>query len=72
MDHQKHPLRRYREENELTQEALGERLGVTGMTIYRWENGSRLPQRSQWATITARTGINPVQFIPFVKTGAAA
>lgn len=32
-----------RKENGLTQEALGEQLGVTNKTISRWETGSYLP-----------------------------
>ncbi|MBQ9659156.1 MAG: helix-turn-helix transcriptional regulator [Clostridia bacterium] len=32
-----------RNENNLTQEALGEKLGVTNKTISRWENGHYLP-----------------------------
>lgn len=32
-----------RKENRLTQEQLGERLGVTNKTVSRWENGNYLP-----------------------------
>ena len=32
-----------RNEKNITQEALGERLGVTNKTISRWENGHYLP-----------------------------
>lgn len=32
-----------RHENKLTQEELGEKLGVTNKTISRWENGNYLP-----------------------------
>lgn len=29
-----------RKENGMTQERLGEKLGVTNKTVFRWENGS--------------------------------
>ena len=32
-----------RRKNVLTQEALGEKLGVTNKTISRWENGNYMP-----------------------------
>ncbi len=67
-----HPLRRYRDEHNLTQKALGERLGVTGATILRWENGERLPRRGQWALIILKTGIEPGEFIPHLKTGVTS
>ncbi len=67
-----HPLRQYREENNLSQEALGVKLGVTGMTIYRWETGDRLPQRGNWPRITKKTGLDPADFMPFAKSSAGA
>lgn len=36
-----HPLKRFRDENGLTQEDLGRVLGVHGVTISRWETGER-------------------------------
>ena len=36
-------IAKLRNENNLTQEALGEKLGVTNKTISRWENGHYLP-----------------------------
>jgi len=36
-------IAKLRREAELTQEALGERLGVTNKTISRWENGNYMP-----------------------------
>ncbi len=53
----KHPLRQYREENNLSQEALGEKLGVTGMTVHRWESGRRLPHMRLWSSIWNETGV---------------
>lgn len=36
-------LRDLRKENNMTQEQLGERIGVTNKTVSRWETGSYLP-----------------------------
>ena len=36
-------LAELRKEQGLTQEALGEKLGVTNKTVSRWENGNYLP-----------------------------
>ena len=36
-------LAQLRKERELTQEQLGEKLGVTNKTVSRWENGNYLP-----------------------------
>ena len=36
-----HPLKTYRQEQGLTQEALAGRIGVTRATVNRWENGRR-------------------------------
>ena len=45
-------LRRYRDEQDLTQEELGELLGVEGKTVSAWENGQR-PGRRHARTICA-------------------
>ena len=36
-------LAELRKEQGLTQEALGEKIGVTNKTVSRWENGNYLP-----------------------------
>jgi transcriptional regulator with XRE-family HTH domain len=64
---EKHPLRAYRESRGLSQEALAAELGVTGMTIYRWEKGRRIPQRKDWSRIRLVTGINPAEFAAFAE-----
>ena len=50
-------LRQRRDELELTQEALGEMVGVDGMTVSRWERGESLPQRRFWPKLTQLTGL---------------
>ena len=36
-------LKQLRNENNMTQEQLGERIGVTNKTVSRWENGNYMP-----------------------------
>lgn len=36
-------IRRFRKKNDLTQEVLAERLGVTYQSVSRWENGTTYP-----------------------------
>ena len=36
-------IRTFRKKNDLTQEALADRLGVTYQSVSRWENGSTYP-----------------------------
>ncbi|MBP3370431.1 MAG: helix-turn-helix transcriptional regulator, partial [Clostridia bacterium] len=36
-------IRNFRKKNDLTQEALADRLGVTYQSISRWENGTTYP-----------------------------
>lgn len=61
-----HPLRQFRKARGLSQEALARELGVSVLTVYRWERGS-MPRRKDWRRIREATGINPEQFV-----GAAA
>lgn len=50
-------LRERRDELSLTQEELGEKVGVDGMTVSRWERGESLPQRRFWAKLSKVTGL---------------
>ena len=52
-----HPLRDYRQSQKMTQQALGEKLGVTGQTIWRWETGSRKVAVKLLPKISTITGI---------------
>ncbi len=38
-------IKAYREKHELSQEDLARMLGVTAMTVHRWENGKSKPHR---------------------------
>lgn len=54
-----HPFVEYRAAQvpPLTQDDLGSRIGVDGMTISRWERGESLPQKRHWSKIEDVTGI---------------
>jgi transcriptional regulator with XRE-family HTH domain len=56
-----HPLASWRRANRLTQDALGDLLGVEAMTVSRWENGSSLPRTKLWPKIREVTGVTPEQ-----------
>jgi len=66
-----HPLATFRAEQAWTQDELGDRIGVDGMTISRWERRESLPQRRHWPKIEKITGIPPAEIIS-AFTGKAA
>lgn len=47
-----------RREAGLTQEALGEKLGVTNKTVSRWETGSYLPDIETFCLLSQRFGVS--------------
>lgn len=50
-------LRDYRTERGLTQEALAGDLGVTSITLSRWETGARRIAQSKLSEVSEKTGI---------------
>lgn len=50
-------LKSYREMRGLTQEALAERLGVSSITVSRWETGARKINRELLTSVSEKTGI---------------
>ena len=58
------PLRTYRQSQEpkLSQAALADRLGVTRLTVTRWESGSRKIDPDLVPLVAERTGI-PAKFL---------
>lgn len=58
-----HPLRRWREERGLTQEGVGDLIGVSFVYISRWERGVFLPHRKYWEKIEGATGLSIAQFM---------
>lgn len=59
-----HPLKTYREANGLTQEALGKELGVTDVTISRWETGARRIDDDLLPKVAEKTGIPKTELRP--------
>jgi len=59
------PLRRLREQANLTQEQLSVRLGVSTSTLRRWENGDVEPAmtREQWTVFCELLGV-PFEQLP--------
>lgn len=62
-----HPLRIWREDQGLSQEALGDKLGVDEMTVSRWERRDTEPQKRQWERIEEVTGLSRARFLGFVE-----
>jgi len=52
-----HPLRAYRARHGLSQHALARALGVTNITISRWENGARRIDDRLLGKVAQTTGI---------------
>jgi len=67
-----HPLRQYRISRGVTQEALGKELGVTAMTIWRWENRKQGPRRRDIPHIIEKTGLSPAEVLGYEKMPEAA
>jgi len=59
MSEAQHPLVQFRESRSprMSQDALGEALGVDGMTVYRWEKRMSVPRERLWTPIESITGI---------------
>jgi len=53
-----HPLAKFRAAQNLTQEDLAKQLQVAPHTIWRWENGKRLPRAPDARRISKLTGIS--------------
>lgn len=51
-------LKRYRKRHRLTQADLGRKLGVSHVTITRWENGRRSPRHTQLLEISKLLGLS--------------
>lgn len=52
-----HPLKAYRDHRGQTQDALAKELGVSSITVSRWETGMRKIDRKKLSDISQRTGI---------------
>ena len=65
-------LRDYRTTNGLTQSELGQKLGVSAETIYRWENGKRAPSLAGLQRIAKKTGISVQKLVAAPESAGAA
>ncbi len=61
-----HPLKAFRDSHDppLTQEQLAERLGVSKVSVSRWETGERKPEPELLPAISAETGVSAAQLRP--------
>lgn len=66
---EKHPLKAWRDNQGLSQEAAAEKLRVKPMTVSRWERGNHLPNKKHWPKIEETTGIAPSVLVEHVKAG---
>lgn len=64
-----HPLRQWRADKALKQEAAAQLLGIKTPTLSRYETGARTPSLTQAAKLSEKTGI-PLD--RFVKASEAA
>jgi transcriptional regulator with XRE-family HTH domain len=69
----KHPLEAYRTSHEMSRAKLAKLLGVSPVTLFRWEKGDRQPNPTKLADITEKTGIPAKELRPDLveKLGAA-
>lgn len=61
-----HPLRAFREAQDppLSQEQLAALLGVSRVTVTRWESGARKPEPEELPAISKKTGIPAAKLRP--------
>ena len=55
-----HPLRKWRLANKKNRDDLAAVLGVSGVTVWRWEVRRQFPDRKYWKAIERFTGISNV------------
>jgi transcriptional regulator with XRE-family HTH domain len=61
---QAHPLKVYRKTRKLTQTMLAQELGVTSISVSRWETGSRKIDLDLLSEIAKKTGIPKLKLRP--------
>ena len=59
-----HPLKRYRDSRGLTQDALAKELGVTSISVSRWETGARKIDDDLVVHVSEKTGIAAADLRP--------
>lgn len=53
-------IRGYRIRHNLSKKALAQKLGVTRMEIFRWENGDNIPGKEAMKILEEKKIINPI------------
>lgn len=71
MDTDARPLQTYRKQNQLTLIGLAEMLGVSKVTVFRWETGAFLIPVSKLNKVSEITGIPREQLRPDIFGKAA-
>ena len=61
-------IRSHRQNIGMTQKQLAESVGVTDVTISRWESGQRDPVWYQFVKLCEVLGINPLDFMDIQKS----
>jgi DNA-binding XRE family transcriptional regulator len=56
MQTEKHPIAAGRNRLGKTQDEFGRDVGVSGMTVWRWEQGTSLPRRKHWPKLEEMIG----------------
>lgn len=62
-------IAKLRKEKKLTQEQLGEKLGVNSRTISRWENGNYMPDISLFEDLSKELGVSVLELLKCKKIG---
>ncbi len=58
-----HPIRSYRDRIGITQDDLGDQVGVSGAAISRWEQGLREPRGRRLKKLCEVTGLSPAEVL---------
>ncbi len=63
MTDEKLTIREWRARHWLTQQELGEKVGVSYMSISNWENGIKAPRAKHMRALAEALGIRPEQIV---------
>jgi transcriptional regulator with XRE-family HTH domain len=60
-----HPISKYRKRHGISRSELGDKIGVTDVTVGRWETGTRSVRKAHLRKIEEITGIRPSTILEF-------
>jgi len=63
------PLKVWRANHKLSQKHAAKLIGVSTMTLSRWERGDHFPHKKHWQLIEDATKIAPSVLVDHVKVG---